>query len=422
MYLIRSTLPSRHVQKDYTKFANQRFLKTVNWGVLGKLLKTHQQGLKALDLDALLAGEAEGRKEITEYLLGSKDSYPEGLIQDLHRIVRLDSPTGMRLLQEEAERQGVVIIDPAVCPTATPRDYAVVAFVEFPDVFKEAEHTSVFIAPPSVTEFDAGEDGLAASVTKETLEALRVRASGIFAADLRGKFCRVRDYVDDGELCIAVRHGAPPVSTEVIRGDEDEVIGFQEVDTAVISFVEATGRLTVWGCAKKRRADLAEAFATEILGRPGVFKAASSQNLYTLAPAEKSHGTFAFRIGDLDQIERVEITEAQANRVATNVRTGREKTLFSVRVKDSEGSALRRLHESRADISYGDNAWRLDHIIARIVLKTPSGRAPTISVTIKPPGSVTFPRVRHKKLVMALLKLNALTNDRRPLAPALAAE
>ncbi|MBX6382606.1 MAG: hypothetical protein IRZ07_06470 [Microbispora sp.] len=410
------------MQKDFTKFANQRFLKTVNWEVLGKLLTTHRAGIKGLDLEALLADEVEGRKRIAEYLLGSKDSYPEGLIQDLHRIVRLDSPTGMRLLQEEAERQGVVIIDPADSPTATPRDYALVAFVKFPDVFREAEHTSVFIAPPSVTEFDAGEDGLAASVTKETLEALRVRASGIFAADLRGKFCRVRDYVDDGELCIAVRHGAPPVSTEVIRGDEDEVIGFQEVDTAVISFVEATGRLTVWGCAKKRRADLAEAFATEILGRPGVFKAASSQNLYTLAPAEKSHGTFTFRIGDLDQIERVEITEAQANRVATNVRTGREKTLFSVRVKDSEGSALRRLHESRADISYGDNAWRLDHIIARILLKTPSGRAPAISVTIKPPGSVTFPRVRHKKLVMALLKLNALTNDRRPIVPALAAE
>ena len=59
-----------------------------------------------------------------------------------------------------------------------------------------------------MTEFDAGEDGIAASVTRETLEALRIRASGIFAADLRGKYCRVRPYEDDGELCIAVRHGA----------------------------------------------------------------------------------------------------------------------------------------------------------------------------------------------------------------------
>jgi hypothetical protein len=124
MYLIRSILQGRHVQKDFTKFANQRFLKTVDWEVLGKLLTAHRAGIKGLDLKAVLADEIEGRNRITEYLLGSKDSYPEGLIQDLHRIVRLDSLTGMRLLQEEAERQGVVIIDPAECPTATPRDYA----------------------------------------------------------------------------------------------------------------------------------------------------------------------------------------------------------------------------------------------------------------------------------------------------------
>ena len=66
MYLIRSTLQGSHVQKDFTKFANQRFLKTVNWEVLGKLLTKHRAGLKNLDLDTLLADEAEGRKRITE--------------------------------------------------------------------------------------------------------------------------------------------------------------------------------------------------------------------------------------------------------------------------------------------------------------------------------------------------------------------
>lgn len=72
MYLIRSTLQGGHVQKDFTKFANQRFLKTVDWEVLGKLL-AHRAGIKGLDLEALLADEIEGRKQITEYLLGSKD-------------------------------------------------------------------------------------------------------------------------------------------------------------------------------------------------------------------------------------------------------------------------------------------------------------------------------------------------------------
>ena len=87
MYLLRSTLQDGHVQKDFTKFANQRFLKTVDWEVLGKLLQKHETGLKGLHLAALLADEIEGRKRITEYLLGSKASYPDGLIQDLHMTV-----------------------------------------------------------------------------------------------------------------------------------------------------------------------------------------------------------------------------------------------------------------------------------------------------------------------------------------------
>lgn len=410
------------MQKDYSKFANQRFLKTADWVALGGLLARHASGITGIDLGELAADPLEGRRRIIEYFLGSKETYPAGLIQDLHRIVRLDSVVGMRLLQEEAGRQGVVIIDPTQRPTATSRDYALVAFVNHPEVFQEAEHASVFIAPPCVTEFAAPEDGIPASVNRGTLEALRVRASSIFAADLRGKFCRVRDYEDDGELCIAVRHGATPVSTEIIKGEQDEVFGFQEVDTAVISYVEITGRLAVWGCARKRRGDLAEAFAAEVLGRPGTFKATGARDLYTLSPVERSNGSFVFRTDGLPEIDRVEITEAQANRIATIPRTGNEKTLFSVRVKDSGGEALRRLHESRSDIFYGNDAWRLDHVVARILLKTASGRSPTVSVTIKPPGTVSFPRVRHAKLVAALLDLNLLANDRKPRATALAAE
>ena len=247
MYLIRSTLQDGHVQKDFTKFANQRFLKTVNWEVLGRLLAKHAEGLPKLDLSVLAANPTEGRKQISDFLLGPRDDYPETLIHDLHRIVRLDSAQGMQLILDEAERQKIVIMEPADRATATARDIALLAFVDHPEVFTEAEHTSVFVPPPRVSEFNAREEGVTPEVTPDTLEALRLAAGELFAADLRGKYCRVRPYEDDGELCIAVRHGAPPVSTEVVKSEKDSVIGFQEIDTAVISYAELTGRLTVWG-------------------------------------------------------------------------------------------------------------------------------------------------------------------------------
>ena len=410
------------VQKDYAKFANQRFLKTVNWDVLGRLLSNHASEIKGLDLTLLATEPAEGRKQISEFLLGPRDNYPAALVYALHRIVRLDSVLGMQLLLDEAERQNVTLQPAEPQASATARDVALVAFVDHPTVFSQAEHTSVFIQPQTVSEFNAREEGVPAEVTKETLEALRLRAASLFAADLRGEYCRVRPYDDDGELCIAVRHGAPPVSTEIIKGETDDVIGFQEIDTAVISYAELTGRLTVWGCTKKRRADLAEAFAVHILGQPGLFKAADAQRLYTLEPLEQSAGSFAFRKGDDDEIDEIRIVDAPANRVITNPRTGKETTLFSLTVRDSQGNALKLLHESRTDIVYGDNAWRLGHVTARILLKTPSGRTPTITVKIKPDDSVSFQRSRHKKRVMALLALNNLVHARQSREAALAPE
>ncbi len=70
---------------------------------------------------------------------------------------------------------------------------------------------------------------------------------------------------------------------------------------------------------------------------------------------------------------------------------------------------------------YGDDAWRLAHVTIRIVLKGPGRRPPTISVKIKPDDSVSFPRSRHKKRVMALLALNNLVHARQPADAALAA-
>ena len=84
------------VQKDYVKFANQRFLKTANWEVLGRLLANYASEIKDLDLSLLATKPVEGRKQISEFLLGPRENYPAALVHALHRIVRLDSVIGMQ--------------------------------------------------------------------------------------------------------------------------------------------------------------------------------------------------------------------------------------------------------------------------------------------------------------------------------------
>ena len=58
------------VQKDYVKFANQRFLKTANWEVLGRLLANYASEIKDLDLSLLATKPVEGANRFLNFCSG----------------------------------------------------------------------------------------------------------------------------------------------------------------------------------------------------------------------------------------------------------------------------------------------------------------------------------------------------------------
>ena len=189
----------------------------------------------------------------------------------------------------------------------------------------------------------------------------------------------------------------------------------------VLAYCALDGRLKVWGGTKGHRTALADSFADFTLGRPGLFKAMAARRLYTLEPAEQARGAFAFRHGHEERIESVRIYEAQANRTAINVRSRAERTVFSVVVRDTRGEALRLLHESRPDISYG-NGWKLDHLTLKVMLRTGGPQLRALTVKIKPVETVSFQRHKYQALVMELLRLNGMLLARDVGVTALAAE
>jgi hypothetical protein len=91
-------------------------------------------------------------------------------------------------------------------------------------------------------------------------------------------------------------------------------------------------------------------------------------------------------------------------------------------VRDPAGDALRALHESRRDIAYGSGGWRLAHLVLKVVLRSETARPPVIAVKVKPTETISFPRHRHQRLVMELLRVNGILCGREPAGVALAAE
>lgn len=406
---------------DFQKFANDRFLRTVDATLLHRFLARHSIDPAHFDAGLLLADHVAGRRALAEFLRGPKDRCPPSLTADLHRIAKLDGAAGMDVLLQEAIRLGVVLVPDEAKATAAPRNVALRAFVDHSELFEKAEDALDFLQPLAVTEFVAPEEGIEPDLGPARIEALQAQARALFEADLRGDFCRIGTHQDGDEVHLCIRHGAPLTTTEVVEDGDEHIRSYREIEKAVLAYSAIDGRLQVWGCAKARRADIAELFADVILGRPGLFKDEDAQRLYTLEPVERSAGAFTFRHAHAPEIAEVRIYEAQVNRLAVNPRTGRQRTVRSYIVRDTEGQALQALHASLPGIVYG-RGWQLAHLVIKIVLRAPGRRQPVISVKIKPPQTVSFPRQRHQQLVMALLRRNDLVHDRESAATAVAAE
>lgn len=292
-----------------------------------------------------------------------------------------------------------------------PKQFALHMFLEHPEVFSAAADTLSWMNLSSPSEFDGAEEGVEAELDDETKASFKRVAEQLFEVELRGRYCQVGWYEDGDELHVVVKHGAPLKTTEVIEGADDRVITIREAERAVLSYSSLTGRLKVGGFAKSRRAELAEAFSGTILKRPGFFAAPDAQDLYTLAPVERSRFSFVFDHVFDPGIRRVQITELQANRVGTDPRSGQTKTLYSHVTRAGKENALARMREDAPGISFGHDR-RLDHLTLRIHFDVGDARPVTVTVKIKPPRTAMFKRHRFEDRIMTLLRRNGLINDR----------
>jgi hypothetical protein len=407
---------------DFQRFANPRFLRTVDTNLLHAFLSRYGIPDERLDLAQLATAPEEGRAAVSDYLLRTpKGEIPDTLTHDLHRIDKLGIPLGQDALLEAARRRGITIVSSDEVARTSARCLALRAFIGHPDLFEEAEAGLAFIAPPSVAEFVATEEGIIADLSDDRLRHLQERAREIFQADLREEFCEVITYRDSGEHHILIRHGAQLTVTEVIEQGKKAIRSYREIASAVLAYSAEEGRLKVWGCAKPMRDKLARAYAEIVLDSPGLFSAATSRRICTLEPVEGSGGSFAFRHAHERQIDKVLIYEAQVNRLVAG-RRGGQKVALSLIARDPAGDALAALHASRTDIAYGAGSWQLAHLVIKVVLRSDKPRPPVIAVKIKAPEVVSFPRHRHEKLVMDLLRANGILCTREPALAAAAAE
>lgn len=409
--------------KNLKKFVNPKFTKTVDLGLLRRLMERHRSALKGFDLRALDADE--GRPAIQDFFAGPEENYPEGLVADLHRVAELGNANGLDIILQQAARLGVTLTAETNTESdevqQDPKHVALRVFLDHPDLFEAASDMMALMARTSLAEFVGRDEGVEAAMDERGKSEFETAAAAMFDKDMRSKYCRVGWYDDADEFILVIAHGSPVTTTPVVQSGKEEIISFRAAEHAVLSYDSAIGLLKIGGVAKARQAEMAELFADKILRRSGFFAASDAQNLYTLDPVQRAGFGFTFQHAFDPGIQRVQITEVQLDHIGADQRSGETRTFYSYLARDGRDNALARLGEMMHGARLGSD-WRLNHIVIRVHFGTGGTKPRKVTVKLKPPAHAMFKRQQFEGRIMTLLRRNGLVYDRDPGKAAVAAE
>jgi hypothetical protein len=407
------------------KFVSPKFTLTINPDLMARLFERHRHRLGTFDLEALRGDADAARNALEAFFAGPEEHCPEGLVADLHRVAELGTAQGLRLLLAQAARLKVVIAPESHADDADrrldPKHVALRVFLDHPKVFDAASDMLALTVRSSLAEFAGLHEGVEADMSDAARAAFEAAPEKMFEADHCGRYCRVGWYDDADTVNLVVTHGSIVRTAAILRGAEERLVSYRAAENAVLSYSAATGRIKIGGGTRLRRSALSELFADKMLGRSGFFAGPDAQNLYTLAPIERTGCGFVFQHGFDPAIRKVRIVEAQADRVSVDRFSGIERLAATFVARDDRGFALNQLADAMRSPDFGPDR-RLRHIVFRVNIDTGAGRPGQVTAKITPPARASFNRHRFEERILTLLHRNGLLRDRYADCAAIAAE
>ena len=356
---------------------------------------------------------------LQEFFAGPEECYPEGLIADLHRIAELGDAAGLRLILDEARPAWRQSISPERGPDGgerrqDPKHVALRAFLDHPAVFDAASDMLALAARSSLAEYAGLEEGVEVDLGRRPARRFDGRARPrMLEADLCGSYCRLGWYARHRRRNLVISHGSIVKTTPIVRRGEERVVSYRDAEQAVLSYSAATGRLKIGATSRSSAAPASPSSSlTACSDGPGFFAAESAQDLYTLAPIERTGS-------GLPLPPRLRPWHpAGKDRRGAGASAGRgptDQAMHSPRRSSwramPRACALARLDEIMRGERLGED-WRLEHVVIRILLDAGPERPGQLTAKIKPPAKAVFPRHRHEGRVLDLLRRNGLVRDR----------
>lgn len=394
---------------DLGHYPDLTLFRTADPGLLGRLAERHRSSAHAQRGPLATPFDADATSA-------------DGFLADLKRIAELGNAQGLSLLVDQAARRGIDILASSNGhrrPNAM--HVALRACVEAPVVFEAASDLLALAGRSSHAEYAGADVGVEADTQDAARAAFAAAIRSMLETDHCGSHCQINWHTAGSKLRLVIHHCSNLRTIPTVANGLERVVTFRAAEQAVVSYSAATGRLELLEIPRYRRSDVAEAFATTMLGRPGFFAGDEAQRLYTLAPVERAGSAFRFIHAFDPGIRRVSIIEAQAVQSVASAGTKRPSRVAKTIARDACGNALEDLAELTRDTRFGTDC-RLEHIVFRVYFDTDIAGSAQVTVKLKPPSMAVFRRHRFEDRILTLLHRNGLMHDRHAYATAIAAE
>ena len=408
--------------KNVKKFVNREFVRTVDLDLLKRLLDPYSRDI-ALDWSALPAGEKQQREAIFEFFRGTDERFPAQLLDALHRIMVLSDANGARLLQEQAELTGVMLVPKEEIEGEddgrhlTPRHLALLAYLEHRAIFDRTLDIHAFWSVRSPAEFVGVREGVESRHEQQNARAaFKAAASAYFANRYLGRYCDVRWYPEDDQVKILVLHGKNAMTANVEEKGEERTLTYREIAQDTIRYHAPSGRVKVSASSAVERSKLVELFAEHMIGDPNFFKGNDSQRIYSLEPIRSQGAAFRFHHTWDPDVLNVTVREIQIDEGEHEVDGRTRYSPWAMTVRDSR-NAIVRLIELAPDVDFQD--LRINYVKLEFRFSV-EGKETRVVVKVKPLNVASFRDHSFENKIMEHLERNGIRITRRTV-PAIAA-
>lgn len=379
----------------FSKFTDEKFLKTVPMGLFRQLLEDEEYKGK-IDLDI----ENLSPESLRAFFLKADDTMPEQLLGDMHLISKMATATGMNVLVTHAQAKGEVFERPDAKPGEDPTEgidpkwLSLHCFLNFREIFDSAQRERIYERQSTFDEYTGKKEGRLKEIDDKIPELEELLGS-YFMEEYQGDLCRITPFDEEGEQKFLIKHGLFWKVDIRIKNNKEIYHSGRPPAMSVAEYDPLRGVLRINAKKDKDRDEIVKVFGDVFFKDENYFE---TGNTVTLEPLLDPGFSYDWTWDSLN-VESVTFTELQimrnADRNSHVILKSRDVLADLKEMKDIDLSLL-----SKDDLVY-----------AKILFKFTNKKSRYKSIRVKPKNKIVMGRAAHVSTVHNHLRRMGILKD-----------